>query len=167
MTDGTNNGQPIFIRVYGIPRAAGSKTAFIHKKLNRAVVVDASGVAGRDWRNSVRDAALEAHKGSPLDGELVLEAVFFLPRPKSHFSTSKKHGRTMRVGAPVFCSKKPDTTKLVRAVEDALTGIIWNDDAQVVRQIATKMYGERPGVMLSIRRASICDASELKGGRIQ
>ena len=36
---------------------------------------------------------------------------------------------------------RPDATKLVRAVEDALTGLVWRDDAQVVIQTVRKRYG--------------------------
>ncbi len=37
---------------------------------------------------------------------------------------------------------KPDATKLVRALEDALTRIVWKDDAQVVTQVVHKRFGE-------------------------
>jgi Holliday junction resolvase RusA-like endonuclease len=36
---------------------------------------------------------------------------------------------------------KPDLDKLVRGVCDALTGVIYHDDAQVVEIIASKRYG--------------------------
>lgn len=36
---------------------------------------------------------------------------------------------------------KPDLDKLVRATGDALTGVIYHDDAQVVEVIARKLYG--------------------------
>ena len=41
-------------------------------------------------------------------------------------------------------------TKLVRAVEDALTGLVWRDDAQVVVQTVRKRYGhpERAEVLV-------------------
>jgi Holliday junction resolvase RusA-like endonuclease len=45
---------------------------------------------------------------------------------------------------------KPDTTKLLRATEDALRGIAWADDNQVCEQHAFKLYGMRPGVHVFI-----------------
>jgi Holliday junction resolvase RusA-like endonuclease len=42
-------------------------------------------------------------------------------------------------------------TKLLRAVEDAATGLLWWDDAQIVTQIITKGYGTRPGVTIYCR----------------
>ncbi len=35
-------------------------------------------------------------------------------------------------------------------VEDALKGIAWMDDSQVVEQYVRKLYGVRPGAQISI-----------------
>jgi len=43
-------------------------------------------------------------------------------------------------------TRPSDLDKLVRAVLDALTGIVWKDDAQVVALKATKVQGVTPGV---------------------
>jgi len=40
--------------------------------------------------------------------------------------------------------------KLARAVEDALTGVIWADDAQIVDEVIRKRYG-RPCLQIWIR----------------
>jgi Holliday junction resolvase RusA-like endonuclease len=32
----------------------------------------------------------------------------------------------------------------VRGVEDALTGVVWRDDAQIVHQVASKFYTRGP-----------------------
>ena len=49
---------------------------------------------------------------------------------------------------PAHCPKgrtepvvKPDLSKLVRATEDAMTGFIYHDDAQIVQMVAEKHYG--------------------------
>ena len=47
---------------------------------------------------------------------------------------------TLKPSAPKHPIVKPDTTKLMRALEDALTGICWRDDTQVVIQTAHKAY---------------------------
>jgi hypothetical protein len=45
---------------------------------------------------------------------------------------------------------KPDLDKCIRALNDALTGILWVDDGQVVGVSAKKLYGlpERTEVLL-------------------
>jgi Holliday junction resolvase RusA-like endonuclease len=53
---------------------------------------------------------------------------FRFPRPRSHYGK-----RGLLPSAPRHMVTKPDLDKLIRAALDALTGIIWRDDAQVVR----------------------------------
>ena len=40
--------------------------------------------------------------------------------------------------------------KLARAVEDALTGIVWRDDAQIVDEQLSKVYGEPARVEVDV-----------------
>jgi Holliday junction resolvase RusA-like endonuclease len=40
----------------------------------------------------------------------------------------------------------PDLDKLIRAILDALTGVVWRDDGQVVDIVASKVYADTPGV---------------------
>jgi Holliday junction resolvase RusA-like endonuclease len=46
---------------------------------------------------------------------------------------------------------KPDVLKLARAAEDALTGIIWSDDALIVQEHLYKAYDATPGLLLSVQ----------------
>ena len=135
--------EPVTIEVYGIPRPAGSKRAFPIKKngqyTGRSIVTDASGQLGRDWRADVKAAAIAQYEGPPLEGALFVEIFFGLPRPKSHFGTGKNAGN-LRKGAPLKHTKKPDVGKLARAVEDALSGIVWRDDSQIFCAFYYKEY---------------------------
>ena len=56
------------------------------------------------------------------------------PRPKS---------KTKKRGANVFYPKtsKPDLDNLWKSIADALTGVAWNDDAQVWESTITKIVG--------------------------
>ena len=83
------------------------------------------------------------------DSPLNLEVDFYVPRPKGHFGK-----RGLRLSAPAFPTVKPDATKLLRAVEDALTGIVWRDDAQVVEQHVSKLYGEPARAEIRIYKLS-------------
>lgn len=122
--------------VYGVAAPAGSKTAGVSKSGKVFVRDDAK--KGKPWRQNVAQAAGEAMNGTGLlDGALELRLTFYVPRPKSHYGANG-----LRPSSPLYPTKRPDVTKLIRAVEDALTGIVWRDDAQVVRQHATKLYGE-------------------------
>jgi hypothetical protein len=47
---------------------------------------------------------------------------------------------------------KPDLLKLGRAVEDAMSGIIYRDDSQIVEEALLKHYGDKPGVDIIIEK---------------
>jgi Holliday junction resolvase RusA-like endonuclease len=130
--------------VYGQPAPAGSKTAG-RTADGRVFLRDASKGAAA-WKRAVAQVAGEhMHGRELLEGPLNLCADFFLPRPKGHIGK-----RGVRPSAPFHHLVKPDTTKLLRAVEDALTGIVYRDDSQIVRQAITKGYGEPARVEIRI-----------------
>lgn len=120
--------------VQGVAQPAGSKRAFVIG--GRAVVADAN-KRSAPWKAIVRARALEAMEGSPpLEGPLHLSVVFWLPRPKSHMAASG----LPRSSAPRYPVTRPDATKLLRGTEDACTGVVWGDDAQIVCQRVEKRY---------------------------
>lgn len=148
--DGLTNNDRIELRVYGIPRPGGSKRAFAHAKTGRIIVTDDCR-KNRDWRNAVVAAAVEAYQGEPLLGPLSLYVEFLLPRPRGHFGNGRNEGQVRR-SAPTHPVTKPDATKLLRSTEDALTGLLWRDDAQIVRQTVRKLYGSPAGARIVVER---------------
>jgi Holliday junction resolvase RusA-like endonuclease len=139
--------------VPGEPKTAGSKKAFCIKKggvyTGRAIVTDDTGQAGKDWRAGIVATAFEAMRAAdtpPLNEPLILRAEFIMPRPKSHYKSSG----FIRDDAPVVHSIRPDATKLVRALEDALSNVLWRDDAAVCEQYVFKLYGDQPGCKVTI-----------------
>lgn len=131
--------------VYGQPQPAGSK-----RHIGGGRVIDAN-PAAREWKRTIAQAAGAAWTGrAPLRGPLELSIRFYLPRPKGHFGTGRNAAQ-LRPSAPAFPTTRPDTTKLVRGVEDALTGIAWADDALIVRQLATKDFGNPVRCEIEVR----------------
>lgn len=63
---------------------------------------------------------------------------FYFAKPES---VSKKRGAHV---------VRPDVSKLIRATEDALTGIVYLDDAQIVEEHAYKFYGMPERVEIKI-----------------
>lgn len=141
-------------RVLGLPRPAGSKRAFAIRKNGKptgriAVVDDCK--ESRDWKSTVSNEAAIAMRTVNRQlcvGPVTLSVAFQMPRPKGHYRTGK-HANELRPSAPQFPITKPDLLKLTRAVEDALTGIVWRDDSQVVAQRLEKKYGQ-PGCFIEI-----------------
>ena len=135
----------IDFQAFGLPAPGGSKTTGVRKNGQR-FVRDSSQRAA-PWKAHVARAAVEAMGERPLlEGPLLLRVTFTIDRPLRHFGA-----RGLRPSAPPRPIVRPDLTKLLRPVEDALTGIVWHDDAQVVVQLAEKRYGNPVGVHVVVQ----------------
>lgn len=124
--------------ISGHPMPAGSKKFVgMNKKTGRALIVDQSGHKGKVWRDVCQKTAKLHYQGPLIEEAMDVDMIFFLPRPKNHFNS--KGG--LKKSAPWRHIVKPDKTKLGRAVEDAMTGVIWKDDSRIVRGNVGKEYG--------------------------
>lgn len=75
---------------------------------------------------------------------------FVMTRPGDHFGTGRNAGK-VKPSAPKWpTAKNGDRTNLLKAVEDALTGIVWDDDSQVVSGPIDKMYGDSDLIRITI-----------------
>lgn len=113
--------------VLGTPIPQGSTKAF-NRKGGGHPIVTADNPATKPWRRLVAAAAMQA--GVPMvspETPMAVGVVFCFERPAS---AKKRRYPTVR----------PDLDKLVRSCLDALTGIAWVDDAQVVALNVSKAY---------------------------
>jgi Holliday junction resolvase RusA-like endonuclease len=132
-------GRPVLsFTVHGTPAPAGSKKAVPMGRGPGARwgVIDANPKA-KGWKTLVAQAAGEAMAGRALfQGPLELTLRFYVRRPKGH------HGKNgLLASAPAYPVVKPDALKLARGVEDALSGVVYRDDAQIVNEVLAKRYG--------------------------
>lgn len=142
--------------VPGIPAPGGSKTSVYSQKHGRTFTFD-SCKRNKPWRSSVEAAAAQAmsEQGGNriMAGPITVAVTFYMPRPKGHYGSGKNAGK-IKPSAPSRHIVKPDTTKLWRAAEDAMKGIVWVDDAQIVNQNVGKMYANDsahlPGVSITV-----------------
>jgi Holliday junction resolvase RusA-like endonuclease len=104
------------------------------KHVGNGRMVHSQGSALAVWRSTVALAA-KLHEVKFMEGPVAIQLDFFMLKP-----------RTIKRDMPTV---PPDLDKLIRGVLDALTGIVYRDDAQVVSILATKSYGE-PGVNIFI-----------------
>ena len=115
----------ISFTVFGKPEPQGSTRAFIPKGWKRPIITSTN-KALKPYRQEVSRTALEtcqaAGKVMPFGKHepVELSVNFYFERPPS---APKKRS---------FPVVKPDLDKLVRAVKDAMSGIVYHDDAQVV-----------------------------------
>lgn len=140
---------PIVFAVAGKSEPAGSKRPFTWRARDGrsgTSIVDAN-PKSRGWKTLVSEAAAAAFSGELIAGPLSVEFTFEVPRPQGHFG---KKG--LLASAPAHPTTRPDVLKLARAVEDAITGIIWRDDSQIVRETLVKRYGEQSRLHVRIER---------------
>lgn len=145
--------------VPGIPRPGGSKKACPRYGRDGKPIMAGGRVLTNTvemgkhtpaWRADVKAAAAAAWGDLPLlDAPLAITVTFTMPRPKSHFWTGKRAGQ-LRPDAPHFHTSAPDATKLLRALEDAITKVVWFDDGRIGRQVVEKVYGDKPGAQIVI-----------------
>lgn len=136
----------LFFVVYGTPQPQGSTKAFIPKGWKRPIITSTN-AKNKPWRQEVAGVALaEIEKLNvsfvdpfrPLmEGQPVFASMeFFFDRPKSVKCSHK--------------TTKPDLDKLLRSVFDALTGVAFKDDSQVMCVEATKRFGSPARVEIKI-----------------
>ncbi len=119
--------------VYGTPKPQGSKQAF-NAANGFARLKESGGASFAAWRNAVAEAAhRQAELHGVLDGPLRLTVVFTFRMVGSARVADKRAGWRYKTTAP-------DTSKLVRALEDGLqaAGLI-RDDARFAEVHATKL----------------------------
>ncbi len=103
-------------------------------------LVESAGSRLTQWRHAINDEARTHWVGPPATGPVVVAAVFTVVRPKS----APKRTRTWPT------KRGLDIDKAARAVLDALTGVTFVDDSQVINLHVTKDYGDTPGVVITV-----------------
>ncbi len=135
-----------FVPGRSVPK--GSMVSFRHATTGKIVII--SSIKGlKQYENMVRAKAAEEWKDKPTLRPVRLTLRFFVLRPRSHFGTGRNNGKLKR-SVPSYPEVRPDLSKLLRAIEDAMTRIVYRDDSQIVGIVATKDYGTREGVHITV-----------------
>jgi len=99
----------------------------------------------RKWENDARQVARNQMRGqAPLQGPLMLRVYIAFPIPAS-WPTWKKQ---LALQGEIQHTTKPDSDNVLKAAKDAMNGIVWIDDCQVVRTHIEKYYSEIPHVTI-------------------
>lgn len=139
----------IAFTVDGAPAPQGSKQART-TKAGATYIHEGNRERLEPWRNAVAARARETMAGRPaLTGPLELDVAFAFGRPRAHYRTGR-HAGELKPSAPIYCDRRPDLDKLVRAIGDAITGIVAVDDGAIVELRARKFYGS-PAAHIAIR----------------
>lgn len=104
------------------------------------------------YESTVALFAHQAMQGRPLlvgPVEVAVELVCAIPA-----SWSPKKREQAEQGA-IRPTTKPDVDNVLKAVFDAINGVVWVDDVQVVGLSARKTYGAAPGVYVAVLPAEV------------
>ena len=152
-----SDGVSFFVR--GTPMPKGSTT-----KMPGGAYVPAGSTTSRakmgQWREDVRHEAQRHMDGKPpFTGAVRLFVEFSLMPPRT---TIRKYQWGW-----LPHTRKPDVDKLLRAVCDALTGVVWCDDAQVCVVALNKHYAWDgiTGAIVNVERIDDVEAQRLATAR--
>jgi Holliday junction resolvase RusA-like endonuclease len=98
-----------------------------------------------EYKSYVRHLANKI-KGRPLEGPLVMKCDFYKGVPKS-WSEKKRQQALAGLIKPIG---RPDCSNYLKGVEDALNGIAYLDDSQIVLVHVTKKYSLEPRAEIRI-----------------
>ena len=102
----------------------------------------------RNYEALIKEAATEAMGSSePLETPVNLYLYIRAPIPQS--SSKKKVADCLNgFEKPI---KKPDASNVLKSVEDAMNGVVYKDDTQIVNIHVTKVYSSLPGVDICVK----------------
>jgi Holliday junction resolvase RusA-like endonuclease len=81
----------------------------------------------------------------PIEGPVLVDIMFYMPIPK----TSKIQARNMANGA-ILPIKRPDVDNLAYLITNAMKGIFYEDDSQIVDLLLHKRYGEQTKTVVKV-----------------
>jgi len=143
------NGQaPIAFSVPGLPVAQPRQRTRVVATGGRVFATNYTpkDAPVQSFKAAIRLAASAVYHGAPLTGPLAMTLYCFFPRSKSITWKNKPMPRIPKQG-------KPDVSNILKAVEDALNGLLYVDDAQLVRVVVEKWIAagdEQPRCEISV-----------------
>ena len=127
---------PIHFTVEGAPKAKARHRSYINDgRINTYTPMTTSA-----WEQYIKLVAGPHAPRNLFEGPISLQCIFYMPIPKS-WSKKKQHQASIHSIQPTV---KPDVDNMLKLVKDALNGVIWKDDKQVVHVNARKLYSQDP-----------------------
>ncbi len=102
----------------------------------------------RNYESSIKEAAIEAMGSSealetPVTLYLYIRAPILKSLPKKRLEACLNG-----LEKPI---KKPDASNVLKSVEDAMNGVVYKDDSQIVNIHVTKVYSSQSGIDVCVK----------------
>ena len=104
-----------------------------------------------NYETLVRELYILQNFRQQLEGELVMTVRAYFTIPKS---ASKKKAADM-VGGRIRPTKRPDWDNVGKIISDALNGLAYHDDSQIVTATVEKWYSAEPRVEVEIQEIGV------------
>lgn len=101
----------------------------------------------KPWQDHVREN-FKLNMAKPAEGPLEIAIVFSLERPGTHYRKDGKHSCLYREYPEV----RPDLRRFAIVILDALKGIAYVNEGQVVSLKFKKHYGNHEGAFISVSK---------------
>jgi Holliday junction resolvase RusA-like endonuclease len=102
----------------------------------------------RDYKSYVRMIAAQHAPSAPVEGAIEFSLRIFRAIPKG----MPKYKREAAKAGQIRPVTKPDVSNVLKGVEDALKGVWYKDDSQIVGYgVLGKWYDERPRIEIMMR----------------
>ena len=136
----------IHIVVPGEPVGKGRPRAFQTRGARRTIKMHTPEKT-RAYEDAVALAGKLAMQGrEPLGGPVAMRLDIFMPIPAS-WSKAKREAALLSSVMPI---SKPDASNVLKAVEDALNGIAYIDDSQIIDVWVRKRYSHEARIELTV-----------------
>lgn len=101
----------------------------------------------KQWMKLISDLARRVAPPQPWEGPIEVR----IDVTRRLLRTSKKRQQAMLSGS-ILPTTKPDNDNYAKAVCDAMSKIVYHDDAQIVRLVVEKKYGTVEGTQITVSR---------------
>lgn len=134
--------------VYGEPvaQARAGRRNFIKAQKARTQAFDPEKSAS--FKDKVYDQAVSVKPERPIETAIAITVKVYKSIPKGMAQYKQK----LALAGELRPITKPDLDNIIKAVKDALKGVVWRDDSQVVSfGHSGKWYSDVPRVEITVR----------------
>lgn len=135
--------EPLTFSLAGHPQGKGRARAFRRGGFIGHYTPEAT----RSYEGMIREVATQEMAGRAPTGEpvrITLTAFFDVPRSFSKIKAARA------LGKDIVPAKRPDLDNIAKAFLDAMNGVVFRDDCQIVRCDLAKVYGPTPQVVVTV-----------------
>lgn len=101
----------------------------------------------REYKALVKSMAKKVAPPTPVVCPVGLAIWIYMSIPKSF---TKKQRKAIEDGT-LLPTTKPDVSNIVKGIEDALNGVWYADDSQIIYSVASKQYADEPRVHIDMK----------------